>query len=76
MTALLEIDDLQTAYGASQVLFGISLRIEQGGVATLLGRNGMGKTTTVRSLLGLTPSLSGTVRFRRGILPRCLGVLS
>ena len=64
MTALLEIDDLQTAYGASQVLFGISLRIAQGGVCTLLGRNGMGKTTTVRSLLGLTPSLSGTVRFR------------
>ncbi len=64
MTALLEIDDLQTAYGPSQVLFGISLRIEQGGVSTLLGRNGMGKTTTVRSLLGLTPSLSGTVRFR------------
>nr|WP_315490266.1 ABC transporter ATP-binding protein [uncultured Rhodoferax sp.] len=63
MTALLEIDDLQTAYGPSQVLFGISLRIEQGGVSTLLGRNGMGKTTTVRSLLGLTPSLSGTVRF-------------
>ena len=64
MTALLEIDDLQTAYGPSQVLFGISLRIEQGGVSTLLGRNGMGKTTTVRSLLGLTPSHSGTVRFR------------
>ena len=64
MTALLEIDDLQTAYGSSQVLFGISLRIEQGGVSTLLGRNGMGKTTTVRSLLGLTPSHSGTVRFR------------
>jgi branched-chain amino acid transport system ATP-binding protein len=64
MTALLEIDDLQTAYGPSQVLFGISLRIEQGGMSTLLGRNGMGKTTTVRSLLGLTPSLSGSVRFR------------
>ena len=64
MSALLEIDDLQTAYGASQVLFGINLRIEQGGVSTLLGRNGMGKTTTVRSMLGLTPSLSGTVRFR------------
>jgi len=63
MTALLEIEDLQTAYGPSQVLFGISLHIEQGGVSTLLGRNGMGKTTTVRSLLGLTPSLSGTVRF-------------
>ena len=64
MTALLEIEELQTAYGPSQVLFGISLRIQQGGVSTLLGRNGMGKTTTVRSLLGLTPSHSGTVRFR------------
>ena len=64
MSALLEIDDLQTAYGASQVLFGIKLRIEQGGVSTLLGRNGMGKTTTVRSILGLTPSRGGTVRFR------------
>jgi branched-chain amino acid transport system ATP-binding protein len=64
MSALLEIDNLQTAYGASQVLFGISLRIAEGGVSTLLGRNGMGKTTTVRSILGLTPSCGGTVRFR------------
>ena len=64
MSVLLEIDDLQTAYGPSQVLFGVNLRIEQGGVSTLLGRNGMGKTTTVRSLLGLTPSRGGTVRFR------------
>lgn len=64
MTALLEITGLQTAYGASQILFGIDLQIAQGGVSTLLGRNGMGKTTTVRSLLGLTPSMAGTVRFR------------
>ena len=63
MTALLEIESLQTAYGSSQVLFGIDLRIESGHVATLLGRNGMGKTTTVRSLLGLTRALGGTVRF-------------
>ena len=55
MTALLEVEVLETAYGSSQVLFGVSLSIGQGEVATLLGRNGMGKTTTVRSLLGLTP---------------------
>jgi branched-chain amino acid transport system ATP-binding protein len=63
MSALLEVHDLQAGYGSSQVLFGISLSIEVGGVSTLLGRNGMGKTTTVRSILGLTPALSGTVRF-------------
>jgi len=64
MTALLEVDNLQTAYGASQVLFDLSLVIQPGEVATLLGRNGMGKTTTVRSILGLTRPQSGTVRFR------------
>ena len=64
MSALLEVDQLQTAYGASQVLFDIRLRIEAGGVCALLGRNGMGKTTTVRSVLGLTRSCGGTVRFR------------
>ncbi len=63
MSALLEVENLQTAYGPSQVLFGISLRVAAGGVATLLGRNGMGKTTTVRSILGLTPPRSGAVRF-------------
>ena len=63
MTALLEVEDLQTAYGASQVLFGISLTVPVGGVVTLLGRNGMGKTTTVRSILGLTPPRTGVVRF-------------
>ena len=64
MSALLEIDALETAYGASQVLFGVSFNIRKGEVATLLGRNGMGKTTTVRSLLGLTRARSGTVRFQ------------
>jgi branched-chain amino acid transport system ATP-binding protein len=62
--ALLEVDDLQTAYGSSQVLFGVGLRIDAGDVTTLLGRNGMGKTTTVRSLLGLVRPRGGTVRFR------------
>lgn len=61
--ALLEIDQLETAYGSSQVLFGVSLSIAEGKVTTLLGRNGMGKTTTVRSICGLTRPRSGTIRF-------------
>ena len=64
MTALLEVEALETCYGSSQVLFGMHLHMAAGEVATLLGRNGMGKTTTVRSLLGMTPALAGTVRFR------------
>ena len=64
MSALLEVEQLDTCYGASQVLFGMRLRIAAGEVATLLGRNGMGKTTTVRSLLGLTPARGGSIRFR------------
>ena len=63
MSALLEVDALETAYGASQVLFGLSFSVQSGEVATLLGRNGMGKTTTVRSVLGLTPAFRGSVRF-------------
>ena len=61
--ALLEIDQLETAYGSSQVLFGVSLSIAEGKVATLLGRNGMGKTTMVRSICGLTRPRGGTIRF-------------
>ncbi len=64
MTALLQVEGLQTAYGASQVLFDITFSVQAGQTATLLGRNGMGKTTTVRSILGLTRALAGTVRFR------------
>jgi len=64
MSALLQVEDLETAYGASQVLFGVDLAIRTGEVATLLGRNGMGKTTTVRSIMGLTPARSGAIRFR------------
>jgi branched-chain amino acid transport system ATP-binding protein len=60
---LLEVDDLQTAYGSSQVLFGVGFSISAGQVGTLLGRNGMGKTTTVRSILGLTRARGGVVRF-------------
>src|SRR6266513_1682340 len=64
MSVLLQVENLETAYGASQVLFGLDLAIGAGEVATLLGRNGMGKTTTVRSIMGLTPARSGVVRFR------------
>ncbi|HKC44713.1 MAG TPA: ABC transporter ATP-binding protein [Burkholderiales bacterium] len=64
MSELLEVRDIETAYGASQVLFGVSFAVRAGEVATLLGRNGMGKTTTVRSILGLTPARRGAVRFR------------
>jgi len=63
MSALLQVENLETAYGASQVLFGVDLAIRSGEVATLLGRNGMGKTTTVRSIMGLTPAKAGSIRF-------------
>jgi len=60
---MLEVRDLETAYGRSQVLFGVSFDIKRGEVATLLGRNGMGKTTTVRSIMGLTPPKAGSIAF-------------
>jgi branched-chain amino acid transport system ATP-binding protein len=62
--ALLKVDGLETAYGTSQVLFDLALEIRAGEVATLLGRNGMGKTTTVRSIMGLTPARGGAITFR------------
>jgi branched-chain amino acid transport system ATP-binding protein len=61
---LLEVRDLETAYGTSQVLFGISLSVNEGEAITLLGRNGMGKTTTIRSIMGLTRARRGSIRFR------------
>jgi branched-chain amino acid transport system ATP-binding protein len=61
---LLKVENLETAYGASQVLFGVGLEIAPGEMSTLLGRNGMGKTTTVRSIMGLTRSSKGSVAFR------------
>jgi branched-chain amino acid transport system ATP-binding protein len=63
MTMLLEIEGVETCYGQSQVLFGMSLGVGQGEMITLIGRNGMGKTTTVRSIMGLTPARAGSIRF-------------
>jgi branched-chain amino acid transport system ATP-binding protein len=62
-TPLLEVEGLETCYGLSQVLFGLSLSINSGEMVALMGRNGMGKTTTVRSIMGLTPPRAGSVRF-------------
>src|ERR1700752_2058144 len=59
---LLSLDKIETRYGLSQVLFGISLAIAPGQMVTLMGRNGMGKTTTVRSIMGLTPASAGSIR--------------
>jgi branched-chain amino acid transport system ATP-binding protein len=60
---MLEVEGLEASYGLSQVLFGVSFRIDAGKVATLLGRNGMGKTTTVRSIMGMLPCKAGRISF-------------
>lgn len=62
--ALLELENVETCYGLSQVLFGVSLRVEPGEIVALLGRNGVGKTTIMRTIIGLTPPRSGVVRWR------------
>lgn len=62
--ALLELDRIETSYGLSQVIFGISLTVEPGEIVALLGRNGVGKTTVMRSVIGLTPPRSGKVRWK------------
>jgi branched-chain amino acid transport system ATP-binding protein len=61
--ALLEVRGLETAYGESQVLFGLSLEVARGEVVALLGRNGAGKTTTLSSIMGLVRPRAGTIRF-------------
>ncbi len=76
---MLEVEALETAYGQSQVLFGVSLEIAEGQVVSLLGRNGMGKTTTVHSILGIVQPRAGSIRLRgaraarRAGLPRRAG---
>ena len=61
--SVLEVSDVETCYGLSQVLFGLSLVIAPGEMVTLMGRNGMGKTTTVRSIMGLTLARAGSIKF-------------
>jgi len=61
---MLEVVDIEASYGTSQVLFGLSLSVNEGEVVSLLGRNGMGKTTTIRTLMGMLPVLSGEITFK------------
>jgi branched-chain amino acid transport system ATP-binding protein len=61
LSALLEVRDIETSYGLSRVLFGVSLQVERGECVCLLGRNGVGKTTTIRSIMGLTPPVAGKI---------------
>ena len=60
---MLVLDGVEAGYGPSQVLFGVSLEVKTGEVVTLIGRNGMGKTTTIRALMGLIRPRAGTVTF-------------
>lgn len=60
---MLKLDNIETFYGESQALFSVSLEVREAEVVTLLGRNGMGKSTTIRSIMGLTPARSGHITF-------------
>jgi branched-chain amino acid transport system ATP-binding protein len=64
MASLLSVDHIETAYGLSRVLFGVSLEINSGECVCLLGRNGVGKSTTMRSIMGLTPPSSGRIAWK------------
>ena len=64
MAPLLEVEDIRTFYGSIEALKGISLVVEEGEVVTLIGANGAGKSTTLRSISGLTPPRFGSIRFR------------
>ena len=61
---MLEVEEIHTFYGLSHILFGVSLSIESGKVVCLLGRNGAGKSTTLKSIIGLTPPKQGSIRFK------------
>ncbi len=64
MPPLLEVEDIRTFYGSIEALKGISLVVEEGEVVTLIGANGAGKSTTLRSISGLTPPRFGSIRFQ------------
>lgn len=61
---MLELREINTYYGKSHILFDISFRMDQGEIVGLLGRNGVGKTTTLRTIMGLTPAVSGSIRYK------------
>ena len=63
-TPILEVDSIDVFYGASQILFGVSLAVEAGQSLALLGRNGAGKSTTMKAIIGLAPPRRGTIRVR------------
>ena len=63
MTTLLSVSGFETSYGASQALFGVDLAVAEGEVVALMGRNGMGKTTTIASILGMLRPQRGSIRF-------------
>jgi branched-chain amino acid transport system ATP-binding protein len=62
--SMLEVENIQTFYGKSHVLFGVSLEMNEGQVIGLIGRNGAGKSTTLKSIIGIVPPRSGSIRFR------------
>lgn len=64
MSALLEVEDIHTFYGSIEALKGISLEVQEGEVVTLIGSNGAGKSTTLRSISGLSPPRTGSIRYR------------
>jgi len=65
---MLKVDDIHTYYGLSHILFGVSLDVSEGEIVCLLGRNGAGKSTTMRSIMGLTPPRKGTIRFKGEVI--------
>ena len=70
MPAILEVEDIHIYYGDSYVLQGVSLRMNQGQVVAVLGRNGVGKTTLIRSIVGFTPPRRGVIRFKGTAISR------
>jgi|TARA_R110000850_G_scaffold277144_4_gene424417 branched-chain amino acid transport system ATP-binding protein len=64
LNPLLEVKDIETSYGASQVLFGVSFNVAEGELVTLIGRNGMGKSTTVKTIMGVLSPKTGSIAFR------------
>jgi branched-chain amino acid transport system ATP-binding protein len=76
---LLEVENIESYYGKSHILHGVTLHVERGEIVALLGLNGAGKTTTLRSILGLTPPRTGSVTFEgrslRGLAPHAVARL-